>query len=127
MKFYLKTSKTMLIYIKMLDFIFIFLSLAMINHKIFKPMKIIKMLAVGAVALSTVSCVSKNNLMGLDLIIQMIENVVEWQREIQDLKSYNSLISSENNLLKNQNEALKSSWCLFIKHWKNLQQILINW
>ena len=73
-------------------------------------MKLIKMLAIGAVALTVTSCVSQKQYDALNLNYkQAIENVAERQREIQDLKSQNSALVSENNLLKSQHDALKSS------------------
>lgn len=69
-----------------------------------------KMFAIGAVALSLTSCVSKKEFDSLNLRYKdAIENVAERQREIQDLKSQNSALASENNLLKSQHDALKSS------------------
>ena len=68
------------------------------------------MFAIGAVALTAVSCVSKKEYDALNLNYkQAIENVAERQREIQDLKAQNSALLSENNLLKSQHDALKSS------------------
>ncbi len=56
------------------------------------------------------SCVSKKQFDALNLNYkQSIENLAERQREIQDLKSANSGLTSENKLLKDQNAALKSS------------------
>ena len=73
-------------------------------------MKLMKMFAIGAVALTAVSCVSKKEYDALNLNYkQAIENVAERQREIQDLKAQNSALLSENNLLKSQHDALKSS------------------
>lgn len=73
-------------------------------------MKIGKILAIGLVALTLTSCVSKKQYDALNLNYkQSIENLAERQREIQDLKSQNSGLLSENNLLKDQNNALKSS------------------
>ena len=73
-------------------------------------MKLIKMLAIGAVALTVTSCVSQKQYDALNLNYkQAVENVAERQREIQDLKSQNSALASENNLLKGQHDALKSS------------------
>ena len=73
-------------------------------------MKIVKSLALGALALTMTSCVSKKQ---FDLLNtnykQCIDNVAERQREIQDLKSSNAGLNSENRLLKDQNSALKSS------------------
>ena len=64
-------------------------------------MKLMKMFAIGAVALMAVSCVSKKEYDALNLNYkQAIENVAERQREIQDLKAQNSALLSENNLLQ---------------------------
>ncbi|WP_297983590.1 OmpA family protein [uncultured Chryseobacterium sp.] len=73
-------------------------------------MKLGKFLAVSSFALLTMSCVSKKQFDALNLNYkQSIENLAERQREIQDLKSANSGLTSENKLLKDQNAALKSS------------------
>ena len=73
-------------------------------------MKLGKILAIPIVALLLTSCVSKKQFDALNLNYrQSIENLAERQREIQDLKSTNSGLSSENTLLKDQNNALKSS------------------
>ena len=73
-------------------------------------MKLGKLFAIGVIAVTMTSCVSKKQFDALNLNYkQSIENLAERQREIQDLKSTNSGLTSENNLLKNQNEALKSS------------------
>jgi chemotaxis protein MotB len=73
-------------------------------------MKILKIVAVSAMALGMTSCVSKKQYDALSSNYkQCIENIGERQREIQDLKSQNSALSGENNLLKSQHDALKSS------------------
>ncbi|SIS86036.1 chemotaxis protein MotB [Chryseobacterium ureilyticum] len=73
-------------------------------------MKILKILAVSAMALGMTSCVSKKQYDALSTNYkQCIENIGERQREIQDLKSQNSALTGENNLLKSQHDALKSS------------------
>ena len=73
-------------------------------------MKFGKLLAVGVMAVTMTSCVSKKEFDALNQNYkQSIENLAERQREIQDLKSSNAGLSSENNLLRNQNDALKSS------------------
>ena len=73
-------------------------------------MKLGKFLAVSSFAILTMSCVSKKQFDALNLNYkQSIENLAERQREIQDLKSANSGLTSENKLLKDQNAALKSS------------------
>jgi len=73
-------------------------------------MKLRTLLAIGIVALTTTSCVSRKQYDALNLNYkQSIENLAERQREIQDLKSLNSGLTSENNLLKSQNDALKTS------------------
>ncbi len=73
-------------------------------------MKFGKLLAIGVMAVTMTSCVSKKEFDALNQNYkQSIENLAERQREIQDLKSSNAGLSSENNLLRNQNDALKSS------------------
>ena len=73
-------------------------------------MKIVKILAIGTMAITMTSCVSKKQFDAVNLNYkQCIDNVAERQREIQDLKSTNSGLLSENKLLKDQNSALKSS------------------
>lgn len=73
-------------------------------------MKIRKILAVLTMAVTLTSCVSKKQFDALNLNYnQCITNVGERQREIQDLKATNAGLSGENNLLKDQNNALKSS------------------
>lgn len=73
-------------------------------------MKLGTLFAIGAMALTMTSCVSKKQYDALNLNYkQSVENLAERQREIQDLRSQNSGLQSENNLLKSQNEALKSS------------------
>lgn len=73
-------------------------------------MKVFKILAVSAMALGMTSCISKKQYDALSSNYkQCIENVGERQREIQDLKSQNAALASENNLLKSQHDALKSS------------------
>ncbi|KQM62582.1 OmpA family protein [Chryseobacterium sp. Leaf201] len=73
-------------------------------------MKIFKILAVSAMVLGMTSCISKKQYDALSSNYkQCIENVGERQREIQDLKSQNSALASENGLLKSQHDALKSS------------------
>lgn len=73
-------------------------------------MRLGKILAIGVVALTLTSCVSKKQYDALNLNYkQSIENLAERQREIQDLKSQNAGLTSENNLLKSQNDALKTS------------------
>lgn len=66
--------------------------------------------AIAMMALTLTSCVSKKQFDALNLNYnQCITNIGERQREIQDLKTTNSGLSSENNLLRDQNNALKSS------------------
>lgn len=73
-------------------------------------MRIGKFFAIGIVALTMSSCVSKKQYDALNLnYTQSLENLAQRQREIQDLKSQNAGLTSENNLLKDQNSALKSS------------------
>lgn len=66
--------------------------------------------AIAMMALALTSCVSKKQFDALNLNYnQCITNIGERQREIQDLKATNAGLSSENNLLRDQNNALKSS------------------
>ena len=66
--------------------------------------------AIAIMALTLTSCVSKKQFDALNLNYnQCITNIGERQREIQDLKATNAGLSSENNLLRDQNNALKSS------------------
>ncbi|OWK98660.1 hypothetical protein AP75_05080 [Kaistella haifensis DSM 19056] len=68
------------------------------------------LLAIAIMALTLTSCVSKKQFDALNLNYnQCITNIGERQREIQDLKATNSGLSSENNLLRDQNNALKTS------------------
>ena len=76
-----------------------------VNNKI-NYMKFGKLLAIGVMAVTMTSCVSKKEFDALNQNYkQSIENLAERQREIQDLKSSNAGLSSENNLLRNQNDA----------------------
>ena len=85
--------------------IFLFLG----NTK-FKSMRLVKFLAVGIMAITMTSCVSKKQFDAMKLNYdQCITNIGERQREIQDLKATNQGLASENNLLKDQNSALKNS------------------
>ncbi|KMQ70349.1 MULTISPECIES: OmpA family protein [Chryseobacterium] len=69
-----------------------------------------KIFAVGVMAVTMTSCVSKKQYDALNLNYnQCITNIGERQREIQDLKATNAGLTSENTLLKDQNSALKSS------------------
>jgi chemotaxis protein MotB len=73
-------------------------------------MNIGKIGAILGVAVMLTSCVSQKKFDALNVNYnQCITNVGERQREIQDLKGLNVGLASENNLLKGQNEALKSS------------------
>lgn len=73
-------------------------------------MNIGKIGAVLGMAFMLTSCVSQKKFDALnENYNQCITNVGERQREIQDLKGLNSGLSSENALLKGQNDALKSS------------------
>lgn len=73
-------------------------------------MRIGKFLAVAVASISLMSCVSRKEFDALNLNYkQSIENLAERQREIQDLKSSNSGLDSENKLLREQNNALKTS------------------
>ena len=66
--------------------------------------------AVLGMAVLLTSCVSQKKFDALnENYNQCITNIGERQREIQDLKGVNSGLSSENALLKDQNNALKSS------------------
>lgn len=70
----------------------------------------LKHLILGVSVLSLASCVSQKQYDALNLNYKKsIENIAERQREIQELKSSNAGLLSENNLLKDQNKALKSS------------------
>ena len=73
-------------------------------------MNIGKIGAILGAAVMLTSCVSQKKFDALNVNYnQCITNVGERQREIQDLKGLNVGLASENNLLKGQNEALKSS------------------
>lgn len=73
-------------------------------------MKILKMLGIGVLALSLTSCVSKKQFEALNINYkQCLDGAAANQRTIQDLKSANSGLTSENGLLKDQNNSLKSS------------------
>lgn len=73
-------------------------------------MRNFKILTIAVMGLSLTSCVSKKQYEALNLNYkQCIEGAAERQRQIQDLQSANSGLTSENNLLKDQNTALKSS------------------
>ena len=68
------------------------------------------LLVIAMMALTLTSCVSKKQFDALNLNYnQCITNIGERQREIQDLKATNAGLSSENNLLRDQNNALKTS------------------
>ena len=72
-------------------------------------MKILKIFCCWTIALTLTSCVSKKQYDALNLNYkQCIENG-ERQRQIQDLQAANAGLTSENNLLRDQNGALKSS------------------
>ncbi len=73
-------------------------------------MRLTSFLSISAAAILLTSCVSKKQYDALNTNYkQSIENLAERQREIQDLKSLNSGLVSENTLLKSQNDALKTS------------------
>lgn len=73
-------------------------------------MRLKSFLGISAVAILLTSCVSKKQFDALNSNYkQSIENLAERQREIQDLRSVNSGLVSENTLLKSQNDALKTS------------------
>ena len=62
-----------------------------------------KIFAVGVMAVTMTSCVSKKQYDALNLNYnQCITNIGERQREIQDLKATNAGLTSENTLLKDQ-------------------------
>lgn len=68
------------------------------------------MVAIGAMAISLTSCVSKKQFEALNINYkQCLDGAAANQRTIQDLKGANSGLTSENNLLKDQNNSLKSS------------------
>lgn len=73
-------------------------------------MKILKMLTVGLLAITMTSCVSKKQFEALNINYkQCLDGAAERQREIQDLTSANSGLKSENGLLRDQNNSLKTS------------------
>ncbi|SDE22810.1 OmpA family protein [Riemerella columbipharyngis] len=73
-------------------------------------MKLIKIFAISAMAVSLTSCVSKKQYDALNLNYKTcLDNAAENQRQIQDLKAQNAGLDSQNKLLNSQNEALKSS------------------
>ncbi|MBF6609959.1 MAG: OmpA family protein [Chryseobacterium sp.] len=73
-------------------------------------MRLKSFLGISAAAVLLTSCVSKKQFDALNSNYkQSIENLAERQREIQDLRSVNSGLVSENTLLKSQNDALKTS------------------
>src|SRR5690606_2775070 len=73
-------------------------------------MRLKSFLGISAAAILLTSCVSKKQFDALNSNYkQSIENLAERQREIQDLRSVNSGLVSENTLLKSQNDALKTS------------------
>lgn len=73
-------------------------------------MKIVKLFSIVLMALALTSCVSRKQYDALNENYKTaVTNLGERQREIQDLKAANSAFSSENALLKDQNNALKSS------------------
>ncbi len=73
-------------------------------------MKIGKLLTLVFATLILTGCVSRKQFDALNENYKTaVTNLGERQREIQDLKSVNAGLSSENSLLKDQNAALKSS------------------
>lgn len=73
-------------------------------------MRLVKLLGVGIMAISMTSCVSKKQFDALNINYkQCLDGAAERQRQIQDLTSANAGLVSENNLLRDQNTALKSS------------------
>ena len=73
-------------------------------------MKLRNLIAIPVAAVLLTSCVSKKQFDNLNMNYkQSIENLAERQREIQDLKGVNAGLTSENNLLRDQNNSLKTS------------------
>lgn len=68
------------------------------------------MVAIGAMAVSLTSCVSKKQFEALNVNYkQCLDGAAERQRQIQDLTNTNTGLKSENGLLRDQNNSLKSS------------------
>ncbi len=73
-------------------------------------MKIGKIMAIAVSVVTLTSCVSQKKFDALNENYQLcIGNLGERQHEIQSLKAANTSLTSENNLLKGQHDALKSS------------------
>lgn len=73
-------------------------------------MKILKILGIGVLAISMTSCVSKKQFEALNINYkQCLDGAAANQRTIQDLNSKNAGLLSENGLLKDQNNSLKTS------------------
>lgn len=73
-------------------------------------MKLLKVLTIAAMGLSLASCVSKKQFDALNLNYkQCIADAGERMNQIQNLKSENAGLKSQNDLLMSQNTALKSS------------------
>ena len=73
-------------------------------------MKVGKIFMLLFTAILLTSCVTRKQYEALNINYkQSLENLAERQREIQDLKSANSGLLGENGLLKDQNNALKTS------------------
>lgn len=73
-------------------------------------MKLRNLIAIPVAAVLLTSCVSKKQFDNLNMNYkQSIENLAERQREIQDLKGANAGLTSENKLLRDQNNSLKTS------------------
>lgn len=73
-------------------------------------MRLLKILGVAAMAITATSCVSKKQFDALNLNYkQCITDAGDRQRQIQDLTSKSAGLQSQNDLLKDQNSALKSS------------------
>lgn len=73
-------------------------------------MKLRNLIAIPVAAVLLTSCVSKKQFDNLNMNYkQSIENLAERQREIQDLKGVNAGLTSENKLLRDQNNSLKTS------------------
>ena len=73
-------------------------------------MRLLKILGVAAIAITATSCVSKKQFDALNLNYkQCVNDAADRQRQIQDLTSKSAGLQSQNDLLKDQNSALKSS------------------
>lgn len=91
-------------------------------------MKFLKVLAIGILAIATTSCVSKKQYDALNLNYkQCIDDAAARQRDLQDLKSQNSSLTSENNLLRSQQDALNLLWMRVWLTKEKARLISINW